>query len=239
MFLIYIIYVYIIDKCPNDCSGHGECTSIRDISINLGPDYNPTSSLLIGDGWGQKYNNWDKNSMFLCECEEGYFSSDCSQRMCPKGDDPITINQYYRSISLTIIETGYYDLKGTINIIFMGFKHKLRLYQSTSESCTVDLSNNGKFGEVLCVLTKVNRQHFIYTLTFLSWPLFPKDNNFFSHFGNPSIDGFYCDVSELTGEVIDTKHHSIAFTTSCVFKDLVASDIRGKYCSYYSYLLYR
>ena len=132
----------------------------------LGPDYNPTSSSLIGNGWGQKYNNWDKNSLYLCECDNGFFGSDCSQVMCPKGDDPLTINQYYRSINVHIMETGYYDLKGYINIIFMGIKHRLQLYQSTSDTCMADLSNNGMFGEVHCVLTKINRQSFIYKLTF-------------------------------------------------------------------------
>lgn len=63
--------------CPNDCSGHGICSLISDVSIFKGPDYDSTLAL-AGDGRGTEYTNWDKDSIQLCECDNGYFGSDCS-----------------------------------------------------------------------------------------------------------------------------------------------------------------
>jgi len=202
--------------------------SIRDISIDLGPYYNPETNLNGGDGEGFRYNNWDKRSIFLCVCDAEYIGSDCSKRMCPKGDDPLTVNQNYRSIKVVVSETGYYDLKGNIGIFFMGTRHRLSLYGSTSASCEMDLSNVGQFGEVDCVVHQVTRQHKEFTLTFLSWPVTPTENNLFFHGGNPSLLDFYCDVSEITGELIDTRHHSIALTASCQFFDVVNTNVRGE-----------
>jgi hypothetical protein len=36
------------------------------------------------------YVSWDDDKTAFCVCEAGYSGLDCSQRMCPMGDDPIT-----------------------------------------------------------------------------------------------------------------------------------------------------
>lgn len=36
------------------------------------------------------YTDWDSEAIQACVCDGGYFGSDCSQRYCPKGDDPLT-----------------------------------------------------------------------------------------------------------------------------------------------------
>lgn len=63
--------------CPADCSGHGVCSTIGDVSLYDGPDYDPTYQF-GGDGFGPQYLNWDKNSIQLCECDQGFFGADCS-----------------------------------------------------------------------------------------------------------------------------------------------------------------
>lgn len=63
--------------CPNDCSGHGVCSTIGDVALYDGPDYDSTMTF-AGDGLGPAYTNWDKNSIQLCECEQGFFGADCS-----------------------------------------------------------------------------------------------------------------------------------------------------------------
>jgi hypothetical protein len=35
--------------------------------------------------------NWDASRIQACQCDVGFFGTDCSQRMCPTGDDPLTI----------------------------------------------------------------------------------------------------------------------------------------------------
>jgi len=35
------------------------------------------------------YNLWDAEKIYACECDEGYYWSDCSLRRCPYGNDPL------------------------------------------------------------------------------------------------------------------------------------------------------
>jgi len=102
------------------------------------------------------------------------------------------------------------------------------MYRATSETCENSLSNVGQFGDVDCVVHWVTRQHAEFTLTFLSWPQLPHENNLFFHDGNPHLRDFYCDVSGIVGELIDTRHHSIAITRSCEFVDVVNTNVRGE-----------
>jgi hypothetical protein len=67
-----------IDTCPNDCSGHGTCGTIKEISFYSGPEHSDTIRR-AGDGKGIDYTNWDKDSIQFCECDDGFFGSDCSQ----------------------------------------------------------------------------------------------------------------------------------------------------------------
>lgn len=69
--------------CPNDCSGHGMCRYNHEVN----PRYTPH--------WGAEVNElqsqlWDYNKARQCMCDRGYEGYDCSMRMCPKGDDPLT-----------------------------------------------------------------------------------------------------------------------------------------------------
>jgi len=60
-------------KCPNDCSGHGTC------------EY-------IGDLGSYASSNFDATKIQGCKCDGGWEGYDCSLRMCPRGDDPLTIH---------------------------------------------------------------------------------------------------------------------------------------------------
>jgi len=62
------------------CSGHGQCRTLEDTSI----DY----------GWGASaYTGWDAKMVQVCKCDPGWEGVSCSERMCPKGDDPLTTGQ--------------------------------------------------------------------------------------------------------------------------------------------------
>ena len=69
-----------IGTCPNDCSGHGQCVTIKDLSLFDGPDYD-NAVQFAGDGIGLEYTNWDKNSITICNCDASYFGPDCSWGM--------------------------------------------------------------------------------------------------------------------------------------------------------------
>lgn len=77
-------------KCPDDCSGHGTCRSMRYHAANADRSYS-------GDLPGHEnklYNsNWDADMIWGCECDEGYQGYNCALRVCPLGDDPLTTNQ--------------------------------------------------------------------------------------------------------------------------------------------------
>eukprot|EP00501_MAST-03F_sp_TOSAG23-6_P000261 GSMAST32.ASY1.ANO1.267.1 assembled CDS len=70
--------------CANDCSGHGVCKRAAD----LNPDYNA----------------WDALKTQSCVCDVGYSGPDCSLRLCPKGDDPVTRLQNKNAVQ----SFGYY-----------------------------------------------------------------------------------------------------------------------------------
>lgn len=61
--------------CSNGCSGNGVCRMIADLS---------SSSV------GAAYT-WDEKAITACVCDGGFTGPDCSQRMCPYGDDPMTV----------------------------------------------------------------------------------------------------------------------------------------------------
>mmetsp|Transcript_32455 Transcript_32455/g.54721 ORF Transcript_32455/g.54721 Transcript_32455/m.54721 type:complete len:1172 (-) Transcript_32455:434-3949(-) len=206
-------------SCPNDCSGHGVCSTIADISLYKGPDYDSTSTF-AGDGLGITYTNWDKDSIQLCECDPGFFGADCTLAMCPKGDDPLTINQNYRSIYVEVQTFSGEHLEGRVGLQFMGEKLWLTMNGATLNQCQAELALQGHFGHLHCYIYKIDRQTYRFTITFFSWPTFPRLNNLYSHDGNPSKYDFYCDLSEATR------------LSTCVVEDQVASDIREyDYCS--------
>jgi len=71
--------------CPNDCSGHGTCYFIEQIS-NL-------NSKFVVDYSNSKYNvynQWDRSKIQACVCDPYYEGTDCSLRSCPRGDNVLT-----------------------------------------------------------------------------------------------------------------------------------------------------
>lgn len=59
-------------KCPNDCSGHGACGTLRQFT-------------------GSYSTAWDAAKIQICKCDPGYSGNDCAERLCPKGDDPLSV----------------------------------------------------------------------------------------------------------------------------------------------------
>lgn len=74
--------------CPNDCSGHGTCYFIEDLSTNA-----VTNKDVVDYSNMQTYTSWDASKIQACVCDPYYEGTDCSLRQCPVGDNILTISQ--------------------------------------------------------------------------------------------------------------------------------------------------
>ncbi|CAM9637241.1 unnamed protein product, partial [Phaeothamnion confervicola] len=184
-------------RCPNDCSGHGTCYNMADMAKFYGPDYiQPGDG---GDGVGPTYDNWDAAATVSCVCDTGYFGADCTKRMCPKGDDPLTIGQNERSVVVDVSSSTRFN--GTMRITFNGETTQLEAGDSFGDfdasDCEAAFESLANVYDVDCAA--VSASHGVaLTVTFVSWPVFPHENNLFYHTGNPDITAFTCDISGLT-----------------------------------------
>ena len=68
--------------CPNDCSGHGIC------SRNVDANYEYSLAGAPKAYFSSQY--WDEETTMRCQCDRGYEGPDCSDRICPHGDDVLT-----------------------------------------------------------------------------------------------------------------------------------------------------
>lgn len=68
--------------CPGNCSGHGRCAE----NSQVNPMYARTTE--HPNEFVSQY--WDAAMTRQCLCDRGWEGYDCSSRMCPTGDDPLT-----------------------------------------------------------------------------------------------------------------------------------------------------
>jgi hypothetical protein len=89
--------------CPNDCSGHGTCEYVEELTYGTVPGLYwgafGTSAEQAGViGYDGIYKNaktfarsatklWDHHKSMGCNCDAGWIDVDCSRRMCPKAND--------------------------------------------------------------------------------------------------------------------------------------------------------
>lgn len=132
--------------CPNECSGHGQCTYIEDLPYNA-----TASNYFIGTFWDEAatlpYYNWDKSKSRACICDPEYGDVDCSKRMCPHGTDVMDVRDNlnaaakYHTQNL-IFDATYMDVLSTQSFALV-FKSKLNETFVTKplvfESYTTDL----------------------------------------------------------------------------------------------------
>ena len=122
------------NACPNDCSGHGICVSLRQMARM--PNALPLAPNTYYEG-DDDATTWDEEKLFGCVCDSSWpvgltsgtrqepewFGPDCSLRHCPSADDPRTVK----------VETNCWNVtaKGSI---YAG---------SVGNLCQVDCANRG------------------------------------------------------------------------------------------------
>lgn len=79
--------------CPNNCSGHGTCEYMNELSFGIvyNEYYDATTNALSGLGrGGKKFTDdhaWDVDHARACVCDGGWTGVSCTDRMCPVGND--------------------------------------------------------------------------------------------------------------------------------------------------------
>jgi hypothetical protein len=106
------------------------------------------------------------------------------------GDDPLTLDQHYRSVLLSIISSS--SLSGNIGFSFLGESVDLDLSSPSSIKCKDALSQISHFQEVDCSVRTDSVSFVYFNITILEFPLFPVINNLLTHDGNPPISAFQC-----------------------------------------------
>lgn len=187
---------------PNNCNNHGVCMPISSVY----------TLFTVGSN-GTDYSSWDGDQASMCVCYSGYTGPECEMIMCPKGDDPLTTTEQFRTISITTSATdgildGYFTLR--FNNYYFDFpghgsnwtKFDCRnLFQSMAN---VDIAS--------CTMGEVGGDGSITVVVELrEFPLRPVENNIYFHEGSPDISQFQCDTTFVEG----------AAGVTCVIADVV------------------
>jgi len=80
--------------CPNDCSGHGQCTFIEDFGFYDTRTEYPSANTFQNyeqDRINFAYYGWDEGKTRGCLCDPEWTDADCSKRICPYGNDVLDI----------------------------------------------------------------------------------------------------------------------------------------------------
>lgn len=137
--------------------------------------------------------------------------------MCPKGDDPMTMDQSYRQIQMTVTRSTGGALHGTIGMIFQGKISYISLTNPSDTDCMTGLTNSRSYGLVGCTYTNSSSHKYVFNIIFYSWPSYPTENNLYFHDGNPPIASFSCDTLLTDSGVV------------CSFSDVVSTNIQGTF----------
>lgn len=112
-------------KCPNDCSGHGICTSIKQMARMS--NALPLAPNTFYEGYDDS-TTWDEDMSFGCVCDSSWtvglgsgetqqsewFGADCSMRHCPSADDPYTLVDETSCYNITAPNSQYVGEVGNL-----------------------------------------------------------------------------------------------------------------------------
>merc|ERR1719502_2363462 len=122
--------------CPNDCSGHGTCESIKELAEMRSYDTNEhdvATTRVAGTnnhhGYDSSieesysYNLWDQDKTMGCKCDPVYYGADCSLKKCKYGVDPLFYDHEGVIRQTTVVHVGSGgkskgDLSGSFKIVF-------------------------------------------------------------------------------------------------------------------------
>jgi hypothetical protein len=103
------------------------------------------------------YTNWEADFMTGCVCDWGYYGADCSQAVCPRGDNPGSAGQRSKTIQVTI--TGTFLMSGSVGLWFNGHRTTVGLSadgnSATDASCTTWVESLPNLEQARCWQTSL------------------------------------------------------------------------------------
>ncbi|RYG68947.1 hypothetical protein EON64_03980, partial [archaeon] len=145
----------------------------------------------------QAYELWGANQTTLCSCFTGFSGADCSYRLCPKGDDPLTPHTAYYTMQLKAF--ARHKATGNFRVAFMTDSALFPAHDWTAEECASAFNGMKSIEEANCVLSNTDSSawglEYTFTITIRKWPVLPSENNLFSHTGAPDASYLSCDAA--------------------------------------------
>merc|ERR1711968_269636 len=147
-------------SCPNDCSGHGTCETIKELAEMKGYDTTagdvattiPVGTVMDFDTAIEEsyaYDLWDQDKTMGCKCDPVYFGADCSLKKCKYGVDPLfyddTDGVIYQTtvVHLGSLGTVASHIGGTFNMVFYDVFGEKYVTKPLDGRKMTDASNNG------------------------------------------------------------------------------------------------
>lgn len=103
-------------SCPDDCSGHGTCEYMNELTFGtvFGDYYdgdggagNDNHYRALGEGGviPRKDYSWDSDRSRACVCDGGWTGVNCASRMCPYGNDVMDLRSNTGNTAVSQIQT--------------------------------------------------------------------------------------------------------------------------------------
>lgn len=141
--------------CPNNCGGNGKCYTMKE----------KASRTLSSTGVSRSYTaRWDADMISGCVCDPRFNTYDCSLRLCPNGDDPLTTGQTNQIQLLKCTATT-----GSLVLYFLGLPSTTILFSaSAAEVRAALLTIPGLTDLKVCVCVRVCVLVYVhYTYTYV------------------------------------------------------------------------
>jgi hypothetical protein len=209
-------------NCPLSCSGHGQCMTMSTMQNMWNFSHTETDV----------YQVWDADKTMGCSCDYGYTGGACELKMCPKGQDPLVNANATHTIEIqtsSIPSAG--ALTGYFNVYFLGqsFKMEADVTVFDADRCRLQFQSLQGVKSVVC---SVGAQDYAsggatYTIAFTGWPVNPKENNIFTHNGQPTVEDFHCDPIHVVNALNNEVHCTVRDVAPAGWDTVLSYD----YCS--------